>query len=156
MTSLKSPPNPPEAVKKFRQTEIGGVWGCPGKGKFPAVKTRREILGREALPGLPQSDVGNLQRLLSIQTKDLWGFRRFHTERATEKSAPVLAAGNFPFPGKRKRPLPPSIQFFHTFPLQKGGGIWDLFGGIRCFISNVYSASFITPFCLSPSIFSAG
>jgi hypothetical protein len=37
---------------------------CPGEGKFPAVKTRREIHGLEALPGLPQSDAGSLRELL--------------------------------------------------------------------------------------------
>jgi hypothetical protein len=49
---------------------LPGLFRCPGKGKFPAVKTRREIHGLEALPGLPQSDVDTLRRLLSIQTKD--------------------------------------------------------------------------------------
>jgi hypothetical protein len=31
-----------------------------------------------------------------------------------------LTAGNLPFPGQRKRPLPPCVQFSHSFSLKKG------------------------------------
>ncbi len=36
----------------------------PLKGKIPAGKTRREMRGQEALPGLPSSDPGNLRKPL--------------------------------------------------------------------------------------------
>ena len=63
------PPFLREDVKKLNGGGKG-ILCCPGKGKFPAVKTRREIHGREARPGLPQSDAGDLRNLLSIQTRD--------------------------------------------------------------------------------------
>jgi hypothetical protein len=55
--------------------------------------------GLEALPRLPQSDTGNLQRLLRIQTDDRFGFGGFNTGWAKEEQAPVLAARICPFPG---------------------------------------------------------
>jgi hypothetical protein len=76
-----------------RAYEAGkGLFCCPGKGQIRAAKTRPEMPGREALPRLPQSNAGDLRKLLSIQKDDCFGFCGLNTEWATKKSAPVLAA----------------------------------------------------------------
>ena len=115
------PPSPPRSCEKIQAAGNWGAWGCPGKGKIPAVKTgvffsvARSVFN----PRKPYGSLVCIYKSFRKLPASLCGSPGSASRPCISRR--VLAAGIFPFPGQRKRLLLLPHNFFTASPLEGEG-----------------------------------